>query len=113
MMSDVGKRLRVKADRMSKFDDFSYDPLYREAADEIDHLEAALSVEKGLAELRLSEARQFREALDLMNTWVESALNCKEWRWDGDQREAAEQSLAESQSLLSVFEQPNKENKNG
>jgi len=35
------------------------------------------------------EIKKLREALAECNVWVTSAIECGEWVWDGDQKEAA------------------------
>ncbi len=47
------------------------------------------------------ETMRLREALELQNEWVRGALQCKDWHWDGDQRAAAEWSLAQAEDMLS------------
>jgi len=60
-----------------------------------------------LAKHRLSKSHalvvMLQEALHSQNFWVEGALNCREWEWDGDQREAAESCLAFSKEALSLL----------
>lgn len=46
------------------------------------------------------------EALKNQNEWVRAALECKDWAWDGDQREAAEWSLADARKVLAAIETP-------
>lgn len=42
-----------------------------------------------------------RQALAECAQWLEAALRCKDWKWDGDQREYAEGALAAARSALS------------
>ena len=35
------------------------------------------------------EIKKLREALAECNFWVNAAIECKNWMWDGDQKEAA------------------------
>lgn len=48
--------------------------------------------------------RELRKALTHSNHWVEAALECKNWTWDADQREAAEMSVAEARTVLAQKE---------
>lgn len=41
-------------------------------------------------------------ALKDVTIWLESALRCKNWQWDQDQREAAEECVATAKSLIST-----------
>lgn len=51
-----------------------------------------------------AEVKRLREALGLQNEWVRAALECKDWVWDGDQREAAEWSLSQARAALRTEE---------
>jgi hypothetical protein len=41
-----------------------------------------------VTKLEIENAR-LREALSECNVWVTAAIECKDWTWDGDQKEAA------------------------
>ncbi len=41
-----------------------------------------------------------RDLLDELVIWLEGALNCKEWRWDSDQKEAATGVVDATKKLL-------------
>lgn len=43
-------------------------------------------------------------SLRAMTDWVKAALNCRDWHWDGDQREAAEIELATALEALAKAE---------
>lgn len=47
-----------------------------------------------------SSNQQLREALTDISLWLRSALNCKQWVWDSDQRLAAMGCLATADELL-------------
>lgn len=49
-----------------------------------------------------AQNQQLREALNNQNFWVAGALTCKDWQWDGDQRESAEGCLAYAKEVLSL-----------
>lgn len=40
------------------------------------------------------------EALKNQNEWVRGALDCKDWDWNGDQRQVAERSLESARAAL-------------
>jgi hypothetical protein len=48
-----------------------------------------------------AERDRLREALTHLVPWVQAALDCKSWRWDGDQRSAAEECLEDARAALS------------
>ena len=49
-----------------------------------------------------AQAPSMREALEDVSNWLEGCLTCKTWAWDGLQREAAEQALAEAKTALAA-----------
>lgn len=44
-------------------------------------------------EAQSKEIEALRSALTQAEFWLDGALNCKDWRWDADQHEAASYSL--------------------
>lgn len=46
------------------------------------------------------EAEKLRAVLRDVSIWLHSALKCKSWVWDSDQRLAAEECLAQARGLL-------------
>ena len=52
----------------------------------------------------IAAAPDLLEALAIQNEWVRAALECKDWHWDGDQRVAAEQSLAAGLAAIAKAE---------
>lgn len=48
------------------------------------------------------EVERLRDTLELHQIWLRAALDCKDWAWDGDQRQAAEEAYAQGQAALST-----------
>lgn len=51
-----------------------------------------------------------REAAAHANTWLRTALSCKEWQWDEDQRTIAEAACNDLNAVLSALPEQTKEN---
>lgn len=52
----------------------------------------------------IAAAPETYASLRAMTDWVKAALNCKDWHWDGDQREAAEFELATALAAIAKAE---------
>ena len=81
------------------------------ALDEIEQERAALSAmvqQNGDLRAELSRVKAERNEsvvlLDWHRFWLNGALTCEAWAWEGDQRFAAECNLADTRSFLSRME---------
>lgn len=88
-MTDIIKRLGID------WLDAEFNDVSAEASYEIESLRQQL-VQHKARELSL------REALTQQNFWVEGALKCKEWEWDGNQRECADGCLERVKEVLAL-----------
>lgn len=52
----------------------------------------------------MAAAPETLASLGAMVDWVKAALNCKDWHWDGDQREAAELEFATALAVVDKAE---------
>lgn len=69
-------------------------PQYVVAANDYDALRQALAQ-------RDAEIARLREVLTDTTAWLECCLKCKDWRWDGDQRAAAEECVTTALTTIS------------
>jgi hypothetical protein len=76
-----------------------------------DVLDRALAAEASLTTARADgiEVERLREALELHQIWLRAALDCKDWAWDGDQRQAAEEAYTQGQAALPPANEPAKD----
>lgn len=76
--------------------------------DKAPHIASYMTVmETRIAELEaaLRKVAEWERLLGLADSWITAAIECKEWRWDADQHEAATLTRDEIRAALAGGEE--------